>query len=107
MTYALSVQKKGGELSVRRKVAVALVAILVALSFAGVAFAAAKTITGDVIAANASANTLMIRAQGQEMTFSVAEPAAKDLATLKPGDTVTVNYTEAGGKLTAQSVTKS
>lgn len=90
----------------RRKVAVALVAILVALSFAGAAFAAAKTITGEVISADSSANTLMIKAQGQEMTFSVAERAAKALATLKPGDMVTVSYTEADGKLTVQAVTK-
>lgn len=86
---------------------VALVAILVAFTlFAGLAFAAAKTITGDVISVNPSANTLMINAQGQEMTFSVAEKAATALATLKPGDKVTVSYTEADGKLTAQSVTK-
>lgn len=90
----------------RRKVAVALVAILVALSFAGVAFAAAKSITGDVVSANLSAKTLMIKAQGQEMTFSVVEKAASALADLRPGDKVTVSYTEADGKLTAQSVTK-
>ncbi len=90
----------------RRKVAVALVAILVALSFAGVAFAAAKTIAGEVISADASAKTLMIKAQGQEMTFSVVDNAAKALANVKPGDKVTVSYFEADGKLYAQSVTK-
>lgn len=90
----------------RRKVAVAAVAILVALSFAGVAVAATKTITGEVISADASAMTLMIKAQGKEMTFSVVENAATALANAKPGDKVTVSYTEADGKLTAQSVTK-
>lgn len=50
---------------------------------------------------------VMVKAQRQEMTFSVVENAAKALTQLKPGDKVTVSYTEAGGKLTAQSVTKS
>ncbi len=90
----------------RSKVAVALVAILVALSFAGATFAAAKTITGEVISVNPAAKTLTIKAQGQAMTFSVVEKAASALANLKPSDKVTVNYTEAAGKLTAQSVTK-
>ena len=87
--------------------AVTLVAILVALSlFTGLAFAAAKTITGEVISADPSTKTLMINAQGKEMIFSVVEPAAKALANVKPGDMVTVSYTEADGKLTAQSFTK-
>ena len=86
--------------------AVTLVAILVALSFStGLAFAAAKTITGEVISAAPSAKTLVINAQGQEMTFSVVENAAQALATLKPGDKVTVGYTEADGKRTAHSIT--
>ncbi len=82
----------------RRKEAVALIAILVALSFAGVAFAATKTIAGEVISADASTRTLMIKAQGQEMTFSVVDNAAKALAKVKPGDKVTVSYTEADGE---------
>ncbi len=91
----------------RRKMAIALVAVLVALSFAGVAFAAAKTITGEVILADSSAKTLTVKVQGKEMTFSVAENAVKALADVKPGDKVTVSYAEADGKLIAQSVTKS
>lgn len=91
-----------------KRTAVTLVAILAALSFTiGLAFAAvaAKTITGEVIAANRSAQTLVINAEGKEMTFSVVEKAAAALATLKPGDRVTVSYAEADGKLTAQSIT--
>ena len=88
--------------------AVTLVAILVALSFStGLAFAAAKTVTGEVISAAPSEKTLMINAQGQEMTFSVVQSAVRALITLKPGDKVTIIYTEADGKLTAESVTKS
>lgn len=87
--------------------AVTLVAILVALSLTtGLAFAAAKQITGEVVSADRSAKALTITAQGKEMTFSVADKAATALADLKPGDKVTVNYTEADGKLAAQSITK-
>ncbi|HWR20420.1 MAG TPA: hypothetical protein VN444_01010 [Verrucomicrobiae bacterium] len=87
--------------------AAALVAILVVLALStGVAFAATRTITGEVISAELSAKTLMIKAQGQEMSFSVADRAATAMADLKPGDQVTVNYTEAEGKRIAQSITK-
>ncbi len=111
-----------------------LVAVLAALYFfIGLAFAAAHTVTGEVVLTNPSAKTLMINAQGKEMTFRVAEEktadrvvrhvftgfleeqdgtfneaekTARDLADLKPGDKVTVNYIEADGKLYAQSITK-
>lgn len=116
-----------------KKVAVGLVATLAVLAFfTGLAFAAGKTITGEVIFVEPSAKTLVIDAQGREMTFRVAEKAARlvghlftgfleeqemtfnevekaaraSAANLKPGDQVTVSYTEADGKLTAQSVTK-
>lgn len=115
-----------------KKVAVTLVAILATLAFfAGVAFATAKTITGEVVSIEPSAKTLVINAQGKEITFRVAEKAtrlvsylftdfleeqettfsdieksARALANLKPGDKVTVSYTEANGKRYAQSVTK-
>lgn len=91
----------------RTKMAVALVAILVALSFAGVAFAAAKTVTGEVVSADPTAKTLTINAEGKGMTFTVAAKAVKTLDTCKPSDKVTVSYTEADdGTLTAQSIKK-
>lgn len=116
-----------------KKVAVAHVVILAALAFfVGFAFAAAHTVTGEVVLANPSARTLMIKAKGKEMTFCVGEQkaarlvryvftgfleeqhttssevekTARALADLKPGDKVTVNYTEANGMLYAQFVTK-
>lgn len=116
-----------------KKVAIALVASLAALAFfTGLAFAAAKTITGQVVFVEPSAKTLVVDAQGKEMTFRVVEKAARlvgylftsfleeqemtfnevekatraPAANLKPGDKVTVSYTEADGKLYAQSVTK-
>src|SRR5574337_4263 len=85
------------------------VAILVAITFlTGVAFAATTAITGDVISTDHSAQTLMVDVQGQGMTFSVAEEMGQVLGKLKPGDKVTVgySYTDADGKLTAQSITK-
>lgn len=59
----------------RQKAAIALGAILLSLSCAGVAFAT-HMITGEVIMANPSTRILIIDAQGQEMTFSVVEDAA-------------------------------
>lgn len=112
---------------------VTLIAILAVLAFLiGVAFASEKTITGEVVSVEPAAQTLVINAQGKEITFRVAgkaarlvgylftgfleeeemtfsdvEKAARALATLKPGDKVTVSYTEADGKLAAQSITTS
>jgi hypothetical protein len=116
-----------------KKMAVGLVTILTALAFLiGFAFAGANTITGEVVSVEPSAQTLVIHARGKEITFRVAEKAARligylftgfledqettfgdiekaarALASIKPGDKVTVSYIEADGKLTAQSVTKS
>lgn len=81
----------------RRKVAVALVAIVVVLSFAGVAFAT-HVITGEVVWANPAVRALMINAQGQEITFSVADHVVDDLVDLKPGAKVAVQYTQAEGE---------
>ncbi len=75
----------------RRKAAVVLVAILVALSFAGVAFAT-HLITGEVIWANPSARTLMIDVNGLELTFDVVDTAVNDLVNLSPGAKVAVRY---------------
>ncbi|NJD69081.1 MAG: hypothetical protein C3F12_03755 [Candidatus Methylomirabilota bacterium] len=112
--------------------ATALIAILLALSNTKVASAGDKTISGEVISVEPSANTLVIRVQGKEMAFSIErkagrlisylftgflqeqdpipgdmETAGRALADLAPGDKVTVSYTEADGKLYARSVTKS
>lgn len=74
----------------RSKVAVALVAILVAFSFAGAAFARHPTISGQVIAVDPSAKTLTIKAEFGPMTFTVEERAGRAWVNLKPGDKVTV-----------------
>lgn len=82
----------------RRKVVVALVAMMIALSFSGVA-SAFHMITGEVISAYPSEGILTINAQGQEMTFNVVqENAATVLADLKRGAKVAVNYSMTGGE---------
>ncbi|MCZ7627324.1 MAG: hypothetical protein M5R38_17595 [Candidatus Methylomirabilis sp.] len=103
--------------------ATALIAILLALSNTKVASAGDKTISGEVISVEPSANTLVIRVQGKEMAFSIErkagrlisylftgflqeqdpipgdmETAGRALADLAPGDKVTVSYTEADGE---------
>lgn len=74
----------------RNKVAVALVATLVAFSFAGPAFARHPTISGEVIAVDPSAKTLTMKTEFGPMTFMVDEQAGRAWANLKPGDKVTV-----------------
>ena len=65
-----------------------------------------KEATGEVVSANPMAKTLVVKANGSEMRFDVKESAAGDLATIKRGDLVTVQYTEDGGKNTAESIKK-
>src|SRR5574337_906331 len=81
----------------RRKIAVAVVAFLVTLSLTGLAFAT-HLITGEVISANPSSKTLVINAQGHEITFSVMESAVHAMADLKPGAKVAVVFSEGDGK---------
>ena len=67
---------------------------------------AAKEAKGKVVSVNPGNKTFVVEAEGKRMTFSVAEPAAKTLPTIKRGDQVTVRYTEDGGKLMAQGISK-
>jgi hypothetical protein len=68
--------------------------------------AAPKETTGEVVSANPGAKTLVVKANGSEMTFDVKETAASDLGSMKPGDRVTVQYTENAGKYTAEMIRK-
>lgn len=76
----------------RRKAVVAVVAILVVLSFAGMA-SAMHLVTGEVIWANPASRTLMIDSNGLELTFDVVDQAIDSLADLRPGAKVAVRYT--------------
>ncbi len=63
--------------------------------------AAPKTITGEVKAVDAKANTITVKSTKQEKTITADEQMLKDI---KAGDRVVVKYTEKDGKLTASSV---
>lgn len=115
-----------------KKVWVALLTLVMGLSLSGMALAgtpggkaaepakpmapadkpaeksgAAKEAKGKVVSVNPGNKTFVVEAEGKKrMTFSVAEPAAKTLPAIKSGDQVTVRYTEDGGKLTAQEISK-
>lgn len=89
-----------------KRVGVALVAILVALSLSGLAFAAVKHVTGEVVSVNKAMKTIVVSTEGQQLAFSVEGKPAETLGSLKPGDTVTVEYVEEGGKRTARAITK-
>jgi Cu/Ag efflux protein CusF len=71
----------------------------------------AKRTRGEVVSVDPATSTLVVKAkpkkgEAKEMTFSVAEKAAKGLADLKAGDKVNVTYMEEDGKLIAKSVRK-
>ncbi len=67
---------------------------------------AQKEAAGEVVSVNPTMKTLVVKSGGGEMTFEVKESAAGDLSNLKPGDKVTVKYSEAGGKMTAETIQK-
>jgi hypothetical protein len=96
---------KGGE-PIMRKVGKAFVAIAIPVFSIGLAFAAAKEVSGDVVLVNPDLKTIVVRARGQDWVFSVERKPAETLSNLKPGDKVTVHYTDSGGKLTAQAIKK-
>ncbi|MBI4380955.1 MAG: hypothetical protein HY574_07165 [candidate division NC10 bacterium] len=89
-----------------KRAGAALVAILVALSLTGLAFAAVKHVTGELVSVNNAMNTLVVSAEGQQLALSVEGKPAETLGSLKPEDMVTVEYVEEGGKRTARAITK-
>jgi hypothetical protein len=91
----------------KRKIGIGLVAVLVALSLTSLSFAAVKQATGEVVSINQAMKSIVVWTQGQELAFSVEEKAAPALTGLKPGDMVTVQYTEADGKRIAKAIKKS
>ncbi len=89
-----------------KRVGAALTIVAVALSLTALAFAAAKQVSGEVVMVDPSLTTLVVRSQGQDWSFSVDPKPAETLSSFKPGDKVTVHYTDSGGKLTAQTIKK-
>jgi Cu/Ag efflux protein CusF len=97
---------KGGERIMLKRMGIAFAVIAVSLSLAGLAVAAVKQVSGEVVTVNPDLKTIVIRAQGQDWSFSVGPKLAETLSSFKPGDKVTVHYTDSGGKLTAQTIKK-
>jgi ribosomal protein S1 len=99
----------------KKTIAIVLSLILM-FAFTAVTFAAGKkaakaktaTVTGEVTAVDATANTLTVKGKKGEVTITVDDktklPKGKTLADIKQGDNVTVKYSEVEGKNTAKSV---
>ncbi len=96
-----------------------LVSMVMALSLVVVGISpiksamAAKQITGEVVTADPSLKTLVVKVKNadpmmeREMTFDVTKKTEKILADLKPGDQVSIQFSESDGKFTAESIRKS
>ncbi len=99
-----------------KKAIVVVLSLVFVFALAGISFAAekkeaAKHVTGEVAAVDANAKTVTVKAGKHDVVVSVddktkisAGKEAKTLADVKAGETVSVKYTEAGGKNTAESV---
>lgn len=57
-----------------------------------------------MVSADPASKILVVKSSTGEMTFEVKGSAASDLQTVKPGDKVTVQYTEVGGKYSAEVI---
>jgi uncharacterized protein YxeA len=113
---------KGGDFM--KKVIVLIVSVLFVLSVAGFCFAADQMatpeatpmkaekkaptkvhqVTGEVVAVDAAAKTLTVKAKKGEVALSVEDKAAAKLADVKVGDKVAVKYKEMDGKKVAISI---
>ena len=65
-----------------------------------------KEVSGKVVSADPAKKTLVMQSDSGEMKFEVKDNAAGDLQTVKPGDNVTVQYTEDAGKYSAEALRK-
>jgi Cu/Ag efflux protein CusF len=90
-----------------KRAGMALTVITVTLSLAGLAAAAVKQVSGEVVMVHPDLKTIVVRAEGQDWSFSVEPKPAEALSSLKPGDKVTIHYTDSGGRLTAHTIKKS
>jgi hypothetical protein len=84
---------------------------LTSISFAAEKKMGAKHVTGEVAAVDANAKTVSVKAGKHEVVVSVDDKTkismgkeTKTLADVTVGETVSVKYTEAGGKNTAESI---
>ena len=66
-----------------------------------------KQTSGEILSANPVARVLVIVTEDRkQMTFFVSHEAALQMDQFKPGDSVTVRYTEGGGRFIAQAVSR-
>lgn len=99
-----------------KKATVVVLMLMFAVALAGISFAAekkaaAKHVSGEVVAVDETAKTVSVKAGKHDIVVSVDDKTkismgkeAKTLADVKAGETVSVKYTEAGGKNTAESI---
>jgi Cu/Ag efflux protein CusF len=65
-------------------------------------------VTGEVVSADASANTLTVKdSKGKNYTFKADSDAAARLSDLKAGDRVKVNYKKSHGEMVATKIEES
>jgi hypothetical protein len=62
--------------------------------------------TGQVISVDPANKTLIVQSDAGSIAFEVQDRLVNDLQTLKPGDRVTVLYTQEAGKNSAQAIQK-
>jgi cold shock CspA family protein len=61
---------------------------------------------GQVVSADPTTKTLVVKSDSGAMTFEVQDRSVTELQSLKPGDKVTVQYTEDAGKNRAEAIRK-
>lgn len=99
-----------------KKTIAVLLSLVFVFALTGISFAAekkeaAKHIKGEVAAVDATAKMVTVKAGKHDVVVSVNDMTkismgkeAKTLADVKAGEMVSVKYTEAGGKNTAESI---
>lgn len=98
-----------------KRALVLVVVTLFVIAAAGLVSAAEKArvkqITGEVVTVDAAAKTLTVKGKKAEAVVTTDDKTVvklgkekKPLSDVKIGDTVTVKYTEAGGKAVAKSI---
>jgi Cu/Ag efflux protein CusF len=61
---------------------------------------------GQVVSVDPATKTLVVKSDTGAMTFAVQDRVMTELQSLKPGDKVTVQYTEDAGKNRAEAIRK-
>ncbi len=90
-----------------KRLGISVLAVVATLSLtAGFALAGMQNAAGEVVKVDPAAKSLVVKIQGKEVAFNVADKAARSLGDLKPGDHVQIMHDETGGKRTAETIEK-